>query len=96
MKELYDPEITKHCQLLESFLQDGRQYLCSNKLTAADIMMSFGLISLSITMKGSLAKDYPKHAAYIARIGEEPAYKSSIAKVERESGEPFVPFDEIK
>jgi glutathione S-transferase len=64
----------------------GGKYLCGEKLTAADILISFPLIAAK--GRGGLlpSEKYPKLRAYVDMLEEEEGYKKSIAKVEEVDG----------
>jgi glutathione S-transferase len=51
-------------------------WFAGETFTAADIMMAYPL--------GRAGSDYPNIAAYLARIGERPAYRAAMAKAEPE------------
>ncbi|MDB5628216.1 MAG: glutathione S-transferase, partial [Tardiphaga sp.] len=71
-----DDEMANHLGYIEAALQ-GREYLCGDALTGADIQMSF---------VGEMAKafkklePYPDLAAWVARFQARPAYRRSIEK----------------
>jgi glutathione S-transferase len=65
---------------------DQGKYICGKNLTAADILLSFPLLSAKSRIP---ATDCPKLHAYITRIEQHPGYVSSIKKIEEVSGEPF-------
>jgi glutathione S-transferase len=56
-------------------------YFAGEELTAADIMMGYPIINVTSSMGRDLTP-YPHVAAYIARIGERPAYRRARAKAE--------------
>ncbi|MGE4322697.1 MAG: glutathione S-transferase family protein [Sphingobium sp.] len=60
-------------------------YFAGQALTAADIAMVFGLTTMRYFVPFDLSS-YPAIRAYLARIGERPAYRRAMAK-----GDPDVP-----
>ena len=60
-------------------------YFAGEELTAADIMMVFPLTTMRMFTPRELA-DFPNIRAYLARIGERPAYRAAMAK-----GDPGMP-----
>lgn len=96
------PNGRKHLGMLEDMLKnvprDGAEggeggegegkYLCGNKLTAADILMGFGLVAAKLKWadagpwKGSIEEEFPEVFAYLARLEAEEGYKRSVKKVE--------------
>jgi glutathione S-transferase len=55
----------------------GRSFIMGNAFSAADIMLSYGIVMAKIT--GELPADLPNVVAYIARLKERPAYKTAWA-----------------
>ena len=53
-------------------------WFCGEKLTAADIQMSFAIEAAET--RTDLARDYPKLAAYVERIRARPAYRAALEK----------------
>lgn len=88
----FDPNFKAHFTLLEGQLGSapgGGEFLCGPRLTAADIVMSFGLMACS--KRGLLdAATYPKLAAYVIRLGEIEGYKRAVTRIEKQTGEPYV------
>ena len=81
------PNLAKHLKMLNDELAN-RKYLCSDSLTAADILMSFPLIAGSArfddmgSWNGKSWKDaFPNLSAYVDRIQSEEGYKASVAKI---------------
>jgi glutathione S-transferase len=79
--------------MLESSPEGGK-YLCGPNLTAADILMSYALLSsqkqydeMGQWEKGTARETYPKTFAYIDLIAEEPGYKKSTEKIREIEGE---------
>ncbi|KAG9187260.1 glutathione S-transferase [Alternaria panax] len=93
-----DPELKTHFDFLEDFLvksPSNGEFFCSDKLTAADIMIHFGLEGA--TRRAPLSEtSYPKLYEYMRRLQNRDAYKSAAKRVEEASGETFVPFSDAK
>ncbi|KAI1326076.1 hypothetical protein F5Y16DRAFT_376329 [Xylariaceae sp. FL0255] len=78
---------------LYSFLEQqletsGGDFLCGKDLTAADILISFSLITAKDKIgefgtypKGTPAATYPKVWAYIDRLETQPGYQKSVQKI---------------
>lgn len=83
------PNVKKHLAMLDSFLADGKPYLCGDALTAADILMSYPLIAgkerfhmmLNLDKGTTPEAAFPNLYAYIDRIEAEPGYIQSVKKV---------------
>ncbi|OAA68139.1 glutathione s-transferase [Niveomyces insectorum RCEF 264] len=88
------PNVHRHLKLLESYLaeppaaSDGTGYLCGGHLTAADILLSFPLLSVRERREdlgpwegGSMDTAYPKLFAYLDRLEKEPSYQKAVAKI---------------
>lgn len=61
------------------YLEDGiggRPYLVGDRLTLADIQMSY---TIEIARVAGLLADYPKLRAYLDRLNEEPGLRKAIA-----------------
>lgn len=89
------PNFKKHFSFLEQQLSTspgGGQYLCGTKLSGADILLSFPLIAgrESGGVTCATKDQYPKLAAYIQRLEEEPGYKKAVEKVIQIEGEYIV------
>ncbi|KNG45605.1 glutathione transferase [Stemphylium lycopersici] len=93
-----DPELKNHFDFLEDYLVKSPskgEFFCSSSITAADIMIHFGLeggcqrVPLSET-------SYPKLYEYMRRLQERDAYKRAAKRVEEASGETYVPFSDAK
>ncbi len=65
-------------KMVEQRLGDS-PYFAGDDFTAADIIMGFNLTTMRAFVGRDLA-DYPNIKAYLARIGERPAYKRAMAK----------------
>lgn len=80
-----------HFSFLESQVAsspNGGKYLCGEKLTAADIVMSFPLMAAKTRDKIEKSK-YPKLTAYVELLENHEGYRNSIKKIEEVSGEKF-------
>ena len=55
----------------------GRPYICGPDFSAADIMISYGIVMAKVT--GELPADLPNVVAYIARLKTRPAYERAWA-----------------
>ncbi|KAI8947346.1 hypothetical protein F4801DRAFT_561185 [Xylaria longipes] len=83
------PNLKGQLAFLEKQLESsGGDYLCSKHLTSADVLISFGLVSVKDNLAelgswpaGGPQTVYPKLFAYIARLESEPGYKRSIEKI---------------
>ncbi len=83
------PNIKGQLGFLEQQLTtSGGNYLCGEHLTSADILLSFGLITVKDKLEvfgdwdGSAPKTlYPKLFAYIDRLESQPGYQKSVQKV---------------
>ncbi|KAK4631658.1 Glutathione S-transferase 1 [Fulvia fulva] len=78
-----------HFSFLESQIAsspNGGKYLCGEKLTSADIVMSFPLMAAKTRDKIDKSK-YPKLTAYVELLENSEGYKKSIKKIEDVSGE---------
>ncbi|KAJ8124680.1 hypothetical protein O1611_g8960 [Lasiodiplodia mahajangana] len=81
--------ITGMLSFLEQQLEKaGGDFLCGKELSSADVLISFGLISVKDKAKefgswpaGGPRAAYPKLYAYIDRLESEPGYKRSIEKI---------------
>ena len=84
--------VTKHMAFLEGLLASapgGGPYLCSEHLTAADILVSFPLEIAPERIKGlegrkaNLLSEYPGITAYIERLWGAEGYKRAREKTEK-------------
>ncbi|KAI0805223.1 putative glutathione S-transferase [Xylaria sp. FL0064] len=83
------PNLKAQLAFLEKQLEtSGGDFLCGKNLTSADVLLSFGLVSLKDRLEdysswptGGPKAVYPKLFAYIARLESEPGYKKSIEKI---------------
>lgn len=71
--------LRKHLQHLEQVLEDGRQFICGDEFTLADvaIMSSFARMRL-LDFDFLWDKDLPKVTAYFARLEQRPSYRIAI------------------
>lgn len=72
--------VAKAWALAERRLDEAR-YFGGRGLTLADIMMGYPLTTAR-AMRGTSIEQYPNIRAYLARIGERPAYQRAMAKAE--------------
>ncbi|KAM0241449.1 hypothetical protein ACHAP5_007566 [Fusarium lateritium] len=83
------PNLRLNLKMIEGHLAtSGGAYLCGPKLTSADILVSFPLIAAEPTLDnfgtfegGSWKEEFPKVAAYVEMIQNEPGYKKSVEKI---------------
>ncbi|KAK7967016.1 uncharacterized protein PG986_001293 [Apiospora aurea] len=82
------PNAKTHLGFLEQQITtSGGDYMCGTELSAADIVLAFGLV----TAKGQFGtfgrweqspeKQYPKLWAWMDRMEKEPGYQKSVAKI---------------
>lgn len=85
------PNLKGQLALLEKQLEtsDG-EFLCGKNLTSADVLISFGLVSVKEKVAefgswpaGGPRTVYPKLYAYIERLESEPGYKRSVEKIKQ-------------
>jgi glutathione S-transferase len=91
------PNMKRHFAMMEQFLEttfgDGN-YMCGRKLTGADIMLSYPLISgkdgafnsIGAWEKGSFKETFPKLHAYSERLADQPGWKKSVDKIKEMEG----------
>ena len=72
----FQPMIDVHLDYVECELA-SRPWFAGEDFTAADIMMVFPFTTLQLFKKIDLSP-YPNLTAYLARIGERPAYKKAM------------------
>lgn len=70
------PQLTAALRVVEQALA-GRTFLLGNQFTAADVMV--GSTIGWAQMMGIVGNDLPGVAAYVARLGERPAYQRAAA-----------------
>ncbi|TGJ79786.1 hypothetical protein E0Z10_g8977 [Xylaria hypoxylon] len=82
------PNLKGQLAFLEKQLEtSGGDFLCGKNLTSADVLISFGLVSVKNKLEGfgswpSPPKTvYPKLFAYITRLESQPGYKRSFEKI---------------
>ena len=86
------PNVHRHLAMIEGDLAsspDGGQFLCGDKLTAIDILMSFPLVAAKGRLdeigpwkEGSWLKEFPRVAKYLELLESQEGYKRSVKKVE--------------
>ena len=72
-----DPNVKRNLEFMESTLEKS-QWFCGDEMTAADIQMSFAIEAAAV--RTNLASDYPRLAAYLAKIHALPAYQRGLEK----------------
>lgn len=72
-----DQNIQRNLAFMEAALAKSTWFV-GNELTAADIQMSFALEAAEV--RTNLKKDYPKLAAFLARMRARPAYQAALKK----------------
>lgn len=83
-----NPNIHTHFGFLEDQLKTapgGGSYLCGDRITAADILLSYSVIA-ALSRLASLRSQYPGVAAYADRLQDIESYKRSVAQIERIEG----------
>ena len=78
LKQAFQTRRDQAYAMVEERLGDS-PYIAGKAFTAADIMLVFSLTTMR-HFTGSKLDDYPNIRAYLARIGERPAYKAAMAK----------------
>lgn len=89
-----NPMFATHFKFLEQQLETspgGGKYICGITLSGADIMMSFPLIA-GQEQTGLTKEKYPKLAAYIEMLQQEPGYKRAVEKIVQIEGKYEVMF----
>ena len=93
-----NPELKNHLTFLEDYLASAPnkgEFFCGSNLTGADFMMIFALEAA--TPRAPLSEtSYPKLYSFVRRMQAREAYKRAGDKVAEASGEPFVPFSDVK
>ncbi|KAI2480020.1 Glutathione transferase [Pyrenophora tritici-repentis] len=93
-----DPELKSHFDFLENYLVESPsqgKFFCGDDLTAADIMIHFGLEG-ACQRVGLGESKYPKLYEYMRRLQGREGYVRAAKRVEEVSGEKFVPFSDAK
>lgn len=72
-----DQNVKRHLGFLQHSLAES-QWFCGDRLTAADIQMSFPLEAAEV--RSNLDRDYPALAAMLQRMRERPAYQAALEK----------------
>ncbi|KAI4781116.1 hypothetical protein E4T52_04017 [Aureobasidium sp. EXF-3400] len=88
----FKPNFKTHFDFLESQLAtapNGGGFLCGDKLTAVDILMSFPLQAGQKRLKIINATDYPKLNAYVDKLEGMDGFKRSVERIEKETGESY-------
>lgn len=85
------PNMEKHLGFLQKLLEtapNGGPYLCGEHLTAADILMTYPLLTAKsrlqeIDGKRKLVDAFPKVWAYVERLEKEDGYKRARERIEK-------------
>lgn len=83
-----NPNLHTNLKFLEDQLQTapgGGPYICGEKLTAADIVLSYSVIA-GLSRLGSLRDQYPTVVAYADRLQELEGYQRGVTKIEQIEG----------
>ncbi|GFF31306.1 glutathione S-transferase 1 [Aspergillus udagawae] len=83
-----NPNVHTHLGFLEDRLKTapgGGPYLCGDKITAADIHLSYSVIA-ALSRLAPLRSQYPGVAAYADRLQAIESYKRGVAQIERIEG----------
>jgi glutathione S-transferase len=91
-----DPELNNHFDFLEDYLKQSPskgEFFCSSSLTAADIMLHFGL-EAGIKRQFVTEAAYPTLYKFTRKQQGTDSYKRAADKIEKATGEKFVPFSE--
>lgn len=76
-----------HFSYLNSLLETSKgEYICGEKLTAVDILLSFPVIAAGARYGFD---KYPKLKAYRENLRNEPGYKKAVEVIEKRTGEEF-------
>jgi glutathione S-transferase len=78
VRQAMQDRLERAWRLLEDHLAEAT-YLAGDDFTAADIMVVFSLTTMRLYQPVDLAV-YPNIRAYLARIGDRPAYRRAMAK----------------
>lgn len=72
-----DANVRRNLDYMESTLNEST-WFCGDELTAADVQMSFAIEAAEV--RTNLSEDYPKLAAFLARVRARPAYRRALDK----------------
>ncbi|PFH56602.1 hypothetical protein XA68_16262 [Ophiocordyceps unilateralis] len=97
MKRWIKPDATKHLTMLEGILAENEEhgwvFLCGPTVSAADILISFPLISAKAHWNnmggwrgGSWVNEFPRVAAYTELLEKEDGYQRSVDKIKSMDG----------
>ncbi|KAF2799655.1 glutathione transferase [Melanomma pulvis-pyrius CBS 109.77] len=93
-----NPELKKHLTFLEEYLAtspNNGEFFCGANLTGADIMMIFALEG-AVQRAPLSDTSYPKLYQWVRRMQARDAYKRAGDRVAEASGEPYIPFSDLK
>lgn len=71
------PQVDTHLSFIEHYLT-GREWLAGDRLSTADIQMSYPLEALAAHL--DLRRHYPRIHAYLERLRQRPAYRAALEK----------------
>lgn len=96
------PDAEKHLKFIDGLLktapgvdQEAGGFLCGPELTAADILISFGITGadewgaydgMGSWPGGSARAAYPRVFAYVDRLKAQPGYQRAVAKAKEIEG----------
>lgn len=86
-------EFKNHLTFLEEYLGDG-EYFCGSEVTGADIMLGFAL-EAAVRRAPLNESNYPKLHRLVKRTQAREAYKRAGERIEKETGEKFIPMSEV-
>ncbi|KAH7109837.1 glutathione transferase [Dendryphion nanum] len=86
-------ELKNHLSFLEDYFGEG-EYFCGSDITGADIMMGFAL-EAAVNRAPLSETSYPKLYNFVRRSQDREAYKRAAARIEKDTGEKFVPMSEV-
>ncbi len=72
-----DKNIKRNLEFMETSLAQSN-WFCGDRLTAADIQMSFALEAAAV--RTNLPSQYPKLQAFLAKMQARPAYRAALKK----------------
>jgi glutathione S-transferase len=93
-----NPTLELNLTFLENYLAtspNNGEFFCGANLSGADIMMIFALEGA--VQRAPLSDDsYPKLYHWVRRMQAREAYKRAGDRVAEASGEPYIPFSDLK
>jgi len=91
VEEFVHPNIENHLQYLNDKLAsspNNGKYICGDKLTGADILLSFPILAVKGRF-GVDKKKLPALAAYMDLLEKEPGYIAAVKEIEKIDGKPY-------